>query len=112
MVDATTPAVAASQLSLNTMLDTIEQGTEVLQRVMPEIADVGGFVPGASVYIQLAALLLPAAQNAIKWIEKEDSKTPLEAFEDLLKTLLPANGFVAPALIKAPPSVPVSSLRP
>lgn len=82
------------------MLNTIEQGTEVLQRVMPEVAMVGGLVPGASVYIQLAGMGLPVLQNAIKWVEQEEGKTPLQAFEDIMRTLAPNNGFVAPSLAK------------
>jgi hypothetical protein len=102
MTNATTPAaVAASKSSLDTMLDTIEQGTEALQSVLPEVAVLGGFVPGATVYIQLAGLALPVVQNAIKWIEQEENKSPIEAFKDLMRTLAPNNGFIAPSLAKA-----------
>jgi ribosomal protein S7 len=100
MADITPAAAAASTSSLHTMLQTIEQGIEVLQRVMPEIAAVGGFVPGATVFIQLAGLALPAVQNAIKFIMEEEGKSPLEAFEDLLKHIGPNNGYVSTALSK------------
>ncbi len=98
------PVVAASQSSVNTVLSTIEQGTEILQKILPEAAAVGGFVPGATVYIQLAGLALPQIQNAIKWIEQEYGKTPFEAFEDLIKTITPNNGYVSPALSSSPTS--------
>jgi hypothetical protein len=104
MTDTTAPAaVAASISSLDTMLNTIEQGTAVLQRVMPEVAAIGGFFPGATVYIQLAALGLPVLQNAIKWVEQQEGKSPLDAFEALMKTLAPGNGFVTPSLAEVAP---------
>ena len=104
MADNTTPAVvAASKSSLDVMLDTINSAATILQNEMPVIAEVGGFVPGATVYIQLAAMALPMVQNAIKWVEKEEGKSPLEAFQDIIKTLAPGNGFVAPALAKSSP---------
>jgi hypothetical protein len=102
MVDpVSTPA---TKTSLDTMLDTIEAGTEVIQRVMPEAEMLGGIVPGGTVYIQLVALGIPVMQNAIKWIEREEGKSALEAFEDVMRTLVPGNGFVAPALAKTMPA--------
>jgi hypothetical protein len=95
-------AVAASKSSLDTMLDTIENATQVLQKIQPEAEAVAAFVPGATVYIQLAGMGLPYLQNAIKWIQKEEGKTPVEAFEDVIRTLMPNNGFVAPSLAKPP----------
>jgi hypothetical protein len=96
----TTAVVQTS--ALHTMLQAIETGTEILQRIMPEVAAVGGLVPGATVFIQLAGLALPAVQNAIKFIEEEEGKTPMEAFEDFLRHIGPNNGYVSPALSKAP----------
>jgi hypothetical protein len=93
--------VNASKSSLDTVLTTIEGATEVLQKVLPEAQAVGAFVPGATQYIQLAGMGLPYLQNAIKWIEQEEGKTPLEAFEDVIRTLMPNNGFVAPSLAKS-----------
>ena len=84
MAPAPTPAA-----SLHTMLDTLENGVAVLQHVMPQIKMFGGFVPGATPIIQLVALLLPAVQNALKFIMEEEGKSPLEAFEDLLKHIGP-----------------------
>jgi hypothetical protein len=101
MADLAPVSTPATKSSLDTMLDTIEAGTEVIQRVMPEAEMLGGIVPGATVYIQLAAMLLPVAQNAIKWVEMMEGKSPLEAFESILRTLAPGNGFVAPSLTLA-----------
>jgi len=104
MTDQTAASTPATKSSLDTMLDTISAGTEILQKVMPEAEMLGGIVPGATVYIQLAGMALPVIQNAIKWIEQEEGKSPLEAFEDVMRTLAPGNGFVAPALAKTTPA--------
>lgn len=107
MPDSTASAdPIASANSFDTMLNTIERGTEVLQSLMPEAKAVGAFVPGATEYIQLAGLAIPYVQNAIKWIQQEEGKSPLEAFADVMRTLMPNNGFVAPALAKAPDNPP------
>lgn len=101
MAPAPTPAA-----SLHTMLETLENGVEVVQRVMPQVKMFGGFVPGATPIIQLVALALPAVQNALKFIMEEEGKSPLEAFEDLLKHIgpgLPNSG----ALSKPPADNPV-----
>lgn len=82
----TSPAAASS---LHTVLSTLESGIEVMERIMPEVAVVGGLVPGATVFIQLAGLALPAVQNAIRFIMEEEGKTPLQAFEDLLMHIGP-----------------------
>ncbi len=92
--------VAASHSSLNTMLQTIEAGTEVLQKIMPEVAAVGGFVPGATPFIQLVGMALGPVQNAIKFIMQETGKSPMEAFEDFLLHIAPGNSYVSPALAK------------
>ena len=97
---ASAPAVAASTSSMHTMLQTIETGTEILQKVLPEVAAVAGFVPGATPFIQLVGMALGPVQNAIKFIMQEEGKTPLEAFEDFLKHISPGNGFVSPSLSK------------
>jgi hypothetical protein len=81
--------VAASQSALDTILSTVEQGTEVLQKVLPEVALVGGFVPGGTVFIQLVGLALPAVQNAIKFIMQEEGKDPMTAFQDFLRHISP-----------------------
>ena len=83
---APTPAAApASQAtSLSTMLQTVETGVEVLQKIMPEVAAVGGFVPGATPIIQIVGLALGPVQNAIKFIMSETGKSPLQAFEEFL----------------------------
>jgi hypothetical protein len=91
------PTIAASQSSLNTVLNTIEQGTEVLQKVLPDVALIGGFVPGGTVFIQLVGLALPAVQNAIKFIMQEEGKDPMTAFEDFLNHISPG-GPNSPAL--------------
>ncbi len=96
--------VAASQSSIHTMLQTIETGTEVLQSVMPEVAAVGGFVPGATVFIQLVGMALPVVQNAIKFIMQEEGKTAIEAFEDFIRHNSPGNGFVSPSLSMVKPA--------
>lgn len=94
MPDPTDPVAAMApaptpSASLHTMLNTLESGVEVMQNVMPKIKMFGGFVPGATPIIQLVALLLPAVQNALKFIMEEEGKSPLEAFEDLLKHIGP-----------------------
>jgi hypothetical protein len=94
----------ATKSSLDTMLDTIDAGAEIVKKVMPEAEMLGGIVPGGTVYIQLVALGIPILQNAIKWVEAMENKSPLEAFEAVMRTLAPGNGFVAPSLA-APPSV-------
>jgi hypothetical protein len=81
--------VAASKSSLDTVLTTIEQGTEVLQKVLPEVAGVGGFVPGGTAFIQLVGLALPVVQNAIKFIMQEEGKDPMAAFQDFLQHISP-----------------------
>lgn len=83
---ATSTAVASS---LDTMLTTFEHGIEVVESIMPEVAAIGGLVPGASPFIQLAGLALPVLQNSIKLIMQEEGKTPLQAFEDVLRHLMP-----------------------
>ncbi len=102
MADA--PAVQVS--SLNTMLQTVESATEVLQRVMPEVAAVGGFVPGATPFIQIIGMALGPVQNAIKFIMEESGKSPMQAFEDFLLHIGPNNGYVSPSLSK--PAAPVA----
>jgi len=100
VIPAPTPAA-----SLHTMLSTLEGGLEVVQRVMPQIRMFGGFVPGATSIIQLVALALPTVQNALKFIMEEEGKTPLEAFEDLLKHIGP--GLPNSAALSKPPATPV-----
>ena len=100
-MDVTPATVAASKSSLDTVLDTVQSATEVLQKIQPEAEAVSAFVPGATQYIQLVGAALPYVQNAIKWIEQEEGKTPIEAFEDVIRTLMPNNGFVAPSLAKS-----------
>jgi hypothetical protein len=82
-----TPPAAAT--SLHTALSTLEGGIAVLERVLPEVAMIGGLVPGATPFIQLAGLALPAVQNAIKFIMEEEGKSPLQAFEDFLNHIGP-----------------------
>jgi ribosomal protein S7 len=105
MTDQAAPQTA----SLNTMLQTIETGTEILQRVMPEVAVVGGFVPGATPFIQIVGMALGPVQNAIKFIMQESGKDPMAAFEDFLMHIGPNNGYVSPSLSKP---VPDSALAP
>ena len=98
------PTAAAS---LHTMLGSLEGGIEVLQRLMPEIKMFGGFVPGATSMIQLVALALPSIQNAIKFIMEEEGKSPLEAFEDLLRHIGPGLPN-SPSLSKPPVVAPAN----
>jgi hypothetical protein len=100
MVENTPAAVAASTSSLHTTLQAIEAATEVVQQVLPEVAAVGGFVPGATPFIAFAGLALPFVQNSIKFIMEEEGKSPLEAFKDFLLHIGPMNGYVSPALSK------------
>lgn len=100
---------AATKTSLDTMLDTIDSGAEIVKKIMPEAEMLGGIFPGGTVYIQLVALGIPVLQNAIKWVEAMENKTPIQAFESVMRTLAPGNGFVAPSLAAPPPVDPVGT---
>ena len=86
MSSAVPPASTAptQASSLSTMLQTVETGVEVLQKIMPEVAAVGGFVPGATPIIQIIGLALGPVQNALKFIMEQTGKSPMQAFEEFL----------------------------
>jgi hypothetical protein len=82
---AAAPAtVAASQSALDTILTTVETATDMLSAEMPVIAEVGGFVPGATPFISIVGMALPYVQNAIKLIMQEEGKDALTAFKDFV----------------------------
>jgi hypothetical protein len=94
-------AVAASQSALNTILQTVETAADMLSQEMPVVAEVGGFVPGATPFISIVGLALPYVQNAIKFIMQEEGKDATTALKDFVLHISPG-GPLSPALSNPP----------